>query len=188
MLITRQRGVLDHAGAARIVLRDWSIGKFARYTVPLGTIDPGSMEAGDEEVLATLRSRKELRKAGDVKLVKLQAGEVDKRDVEWDVAWEEDEGGSVGDEDGDEDHEEEGGDEEEAEEEVETDAQSESGDNDTDHETDAKGLDEEDEAPELLRRPLTNRKRRVSFALPTRGEKRRRGESGPDRAARKGRR
>ncbi|KAF8845573.1 hypothetical protein BDN67DRAFT_961152 [Paxillus ammoniavirescens] len=176
--LIKKRGVLDHAGAARIVLRDWSTGKFARYTLPLGTFDSASMEAGDEEVLATLRSRKELRKAGDVKLVKLQAGEVDKRDVEWDVAWEEDEGGSVGDEDGDEDHEEEDGDEEE----VETDAQSETGDNDTD----AKGLDEEEEAPELLRPPPTNRKRRVAFALPTRGEKRRRGESGPDRTARKG--
>ncbi|KAF9224371.1 hypothetical protein BS17DRAFT_779690 [Gyrodon lividus] len=171
--LIKKRGVLDHAGAGRIVLRDWSTGKFARYTVPPGTSTCAPSEDGDEEVLATVRSRKELRKAGDVKLIKLQAGEVDERDVEWDVAWEEDCGSSIGGGDGDEDHEEEDGDEEEED----SDAQSKIGDGDTDKGSEVNAEeeeDEEDEAPELLPPPPTKRKRRVSFALPMGDGKRRR--------------
>jgi nuclear GTP-binding protein len=169
----KKRGVLDHAGAARIVLRDWSTGEFARYTVPQGTCTSVIAERGDEDVLATLRSRKEMRRAG-AKLVKLQAGEVEKRDVDWDVAWEEEEeeeeGGSGAEgEDGDEDQDEEDGDE--AVDEVDGDGQSECGDGDGDDRDDT----EEEEAPELLTPPPTKRKRTVSFAAPTSDGKRRRG-------------
>jgi len=170
MLITRQRGVLDHASAARIVLRDWSTGEFVRYTMPQGTCASVSTERGDEDVLATMRSRKELRRAGDAKLVKLKAGAVEKRDVDLDVAWEEEEGGGgAEDEDGDEDEDEVDGDE--AVEDVDGDDQSESGDGDADDDEDS----EEDEAPELLTPPPAKRKRTVSFAAPTSDGKRRRG-------------
>lgn len=73
--------MLDHAGAARIVLRDWSTGKLMRYTMPGETVE------GDEAVFETVRSRKELRK--NEKLVRMVAGVSDARDVEWDVEYEE---------------------------------------------------------------------------------------------------
>lgn len=89
MLMAWQRGVLDHAGAARIVLRDWSTGKLMRYSMP-GGASGGSME-GDAAVLGGARSKKELRSAVEVKMVKMDAGVSDKRDVEWNVVWEEEE-------------------------------------------------------------------------------------------------
>ena len=147
--------MLDHAGAARIVLRDWSLGKLVRYTMPAG-LNGSSTLVGDEEVLAGLRTRKELRKARDVKLVRLSAGEVDRRDVMLDQEWEEDESSDEG-EDG-EDGSEEGGEAGEEEE------------NDDDEEEDD---DDDDEAPPLLP-AATKRKRTVSFAVV---EKRRRGHA-----------
>ena len=47
-----QNGDLDSTGAARIVLRDWNIGKFARYTAPTPRVkepsdgDSEDMDAG----------------------------------------------------------------------------------------------------------------------------------------------
>jgi nuclear GTP-binding protein len=165
-----QRGVLDHAGAARIVLRDWSIGKFVRYTMPLGSLTTSS-STNDEEILATLKSRKELRKAEDVKLVQLQPGEAEKREVLLDYVWvvddevsenevdDEDAGDeeASGDEDGDEDEADQGSDPEGSEEEVV--------DDDDDD-------DDEEEVPELL--PPSKRKRTVSFAVVPAGGKRQR--------------
>ncbi|KAG6336330.1 hypothetical protein ID866_2755 [Astraeus odoratus] len=72
--LVKSRGVLDRAGAARIVLRDWGMGKLLRYTMPpscsrtvSATVTSGSAEDRDE-VLVALKTRKELRKAADVKL------------------------------------------------------------------------------------------------------------------------
>ncbi|OJA12788.1 hypothetical protein AZE42_11491 [Rhizopogon vesiculosus] len=84
--LIKKRGILDHAGAAHIVLIDWSIGKFARYTMPPGTSAPSS-SADDERILVTLKRRKELRKAKDVKLVRLQPGEAKRREVLLDDIW-----------------------------------------------------------------------------------------------------
>lgn len=154
--LIKKRGVLDHAGAARIVLRDWSIGKLARYTMPpRSSTTPAS--ANNEEILAMLKSRKELRKAEDVILVQLQPGEAEKREVLLDDAWvgdnevsenevnDEDTGDeeASGDEDGDEDEADQSSDPESGEEE------------DVD--------DEEEDVPELL--PPPKRKRTVSFAV-----------------------
>lgn len=147
--LIKKRGVLDHAGAARIVLRDWSIGKFARYTMPPGSSTTTSSSTNDDGILATLKSRKELRKAEDVKLVRLQPGEAEKREVLLDDVWAADEEVSedevdeedVGDEDGDEDEADQGsGSEEEVDDE-----------------------EEEEEVPELL--PPPKRKRTVTFAV-----------------------
>ncbi|KAG2148001.1 P-loop containing nucleoside triphosphate hydrolase protein [Suillus clintonianus] len=174
--LIKKRGVLDHAGAARIVLRDWSIGKFARYTMPPGSSTISS-STNNEGILAMLKSRKELRKAEDVKLIQLQPGEAEKREVSLDDVWGVDEEISeVDDEDaedeeagGDEDAEDEEarGDEDEDEDEVEVDqGNSKSG------EAEAVDDDEEDEeeVPELL--PPPKRKRTVSFAAVPAGGKR----------------
>ncbi|KAG2127723.1 P-loop containing nucleoside triphosphate hydrolase protein [Suillus bovinus] len=159
--LIKKRGALDHAGAARIVLRDWSIGKFARYTMPPGSRTTSS-STNNEEILAMLKSRKELRKA--VKLVQLQPGEVEKREVILDDVWVADEEVSEneadagdeeasGDEDGDEGESDQGSDSESGEEEVDED-------------------EDEEEAPELL--PPPKRKRTVSFAVVPAGGKRQR--------------
>ncbi|KAG8218300.1 hypothetical protein J3R82DRAFT_3914 [Butyriboletus roseoflavus] len=95
--LIKKRGVLDHAGAARIVLRDWGTGRLMRYSMPGGT--SGGTREGDAAVLGAVRSRRELRSAVEVKLVKMDAGVSDTREVEWDVMW--------GDEEEDEDEEEE---------------------------------------------------------------------------------
>ncbi|KAI9575048.1 GNL3L/Grn1 putative GTPase-domain-containing protein [Boletus coccyginus] len=87
--LIKKRGVLDHAGAARIVLRDWCTGKLMRYSMPGGPA--GEVTEGDAAVLGGARSRKELRSAVEVKLVKMEAGASDGRDVEWDAVWAEDE-------------------------------------------------------------------------------------------------
>ncbi|KAI6046479.1 P-loop containing nucleoside triphosphate hydrolase protein [Pisolithus marmoratus] len=140
--------VLDHAGAARIVLRDWNSGNLVRYTTPPiasgGEAPPSAMD-GDEDVLEGLRTRKELRK--EVKLVRLASGKVDSRGVLLDEAWGiEDEGSEDGGDsnaDGDDD----------------VDEESVSGESD---------VEDEEEAPELLppppSPPAAKRKRTVSFA------------------------
>ena len=91
----QQKGDPDLAGAARTVLRDWSHGKLARYTVPPSTSSSDNASqpektladayAKDEAVLSQLATRKELRKAGG--LVKLRTGEVDRRRVMLDAGY-----------------------------------------------------------------------------------------------------
>jgi len=165
-----QHGILDHAGAARIVLRDWSVGKFARYTMPPGTT-PSS--ADDEKILATLKKRKELRKADDVKLVRLQPGEVERREILLDDVWganeenSEDEANDegTGDEEtnGDEDGD---GDEDGNEDEANPDEAVAEDEEEEDEE------DEDEEVPQLL--PPPKRKRTVSFAaMPAAGKRQR---------------
>lgn len=60
-----------------------------RYSMPGGASE-GTGE-GDKAVLEVLKSRKELRSAVGVKLVKMEVGVSDPREIEWDVEWEEDE-------------------------------------------------------------------------------------------------
>ncbi|KAG1780443.1 P-loop containing nucleoside triphosphate hydrolase protein [Suillus placidus] len=157
--LIKKRGVLDHAGAARIVLRDWSIEKFGRYTMPPGSSTTSS-STNNEGILAMLKSRKELRKAEDVKLVRLQPGEAEKREVLLDDVWVVDE--EVGE---DEVDDEDAGDEEAS--------GDEDGDEDeADQGSDSEGGEEEEEVPELL--PPPKRKRTVSFAVVPAGGKRQR--------------
>ncbi|KAG0692690.1 P-loop containing nucleoside triphosphate hydrolase protein [Suillus ampliporus] len=173
--LIKKRGILDHAGAARIVLRDWSIGKFARYTMPPGST---TSSTNNEGILAMLKSRKELRKAEDVKLVRLQHGEAEKREVLLDDVWGADEENSEdevndedagdeeasGDEDGDEDEDDQGSSSESGEGEVVVDEEEEEEEDED---------EDEEEVPELL--PPPKRKRTVSFAaLPAGGKRQRR--------------
>ncbi len=69
------------------MLRDWSTGKLPRYTVPPAT-QPSNTEVSEDSdatILATLSSRKELRRTSG--LVKLKSGEIDSRHVAFEVLW-----------------------------------------------------------------------------------------------------
>jgi len=86
-----QRGEPDLAGASRIVLRDWNTGKFARYTCPPN--DGGKnltlITEIDKRTLNQSKTRKELRKNGG--LVRLQASEEERRVVQMESPWENEE-------------------------------------------------------------------------------------------------
>ncbi|KAJ7672876.1 hypothetical protein B0H17DRAFT_1083696 [Mycena rosella] len=84
--LVKKKGELDLTGAARIVLRDWSIGKFPRFTVPRASAAPAStLSSADEAALATLQPRKELRKARG--LVKLTCGVIETRKASVEEPW-----------------------------------------------------------------------------------------------------
>jgi len=148
-------------GAARIVLRDWSLGKLARYTTasaPASSSDNAALDmaklyTNDEPILASLKTRKEMRKARGV--VKFSAGAVETRKVAVDEPWigligEDDEEGEESEEDGSEV----GQDEEDEEDEDEED---ESEETDEGEDTDDDEDDEEDTPPPL---PSNKRKRK----------------------------
>ncbi|KAJ3523723.1 hypothetical protein NM688_g8679 [Phlebia brevispora] len=120
--LIKKAGVPDVVGAARVLLRDWSTGKFPRYTVPPATTagsENGEFAeeyANDEQVLATLTPRKELRKSSG--LIKLKTGAVEDRKMDLEMSWVESE--QLSDED-DEEAEEPGAAEDESEDEDEED-------------------------------------------------------------------
>ncbi|KAF8189693.1 GTP-binding protein [Pholiota molesta] len=78
--LVKRKGELDLTGAARIVLRDWSVGKLSHYTLPPSSASPKStpaeashaesdtllaqLYAHDEAVLAGLPTRKDRRRDG----------------------------------------------------------------------------------------------------------------------------
>lgn len=134
----------DHAGASRILLRDWSTSKFPRYTMPASSAaapspDPALAEiyAKDEQILAKLPTRKEMRKAGGV--VKMTPAEVESRRVLLDASWigSDDEDGNDGDEEDEED---------EMEEDISGDMHE---DGTEDEDSDAEDEDEDDEDEEM---------------------------------------
>ena len=104
-------------GASRILLRDWSTGKLPRFTLPGSTppipIDSSrpDLYATDEQILASLPTRKERRKTSGV--VKLSASASDARRLSLEAPWVIPEG--EGSEDGGEEEEEEGLGEEQSE-------------------------------------------------------------------------
>ncbi|KAJ6510235.1 GTP-binding protein [Mycena vitilis] len=84
--LVKKKGELDLTGAARIVLRDWSVGKFPRYTLPpAGSASSTALSTADEAVLATLQPRKEMRKARG--LVKFTCGVAETRKATVDEPW-----------------------------------------------------------------------------------------------------
>ncbi|KAJ7122840.1 hypothetical protein C8R44DRAFT_784667 [Mycena epipterygia] len=85
--LVKKKGELDLTGAARIVLRDWSIGKFPRYTVPpaASATSSSALSTTDEAALATLQPRKELRKARG--LVKFSCGAIETRKASVEEPW-----------------------------------------------------------------------------------------------------
>lgn len=167
--LIKKKGQLDLTGAARIVLRDWSLGKLARYTTASApapssdnaALDVAKLYANDEPILASLKTRKEMRKAGGV--VKFSPGAVETRKVAVDEPWvglagEDDEEGEESEEDDlevgqdEEDEDEEGDLDEEDDEEEEMDEGE-----DTDDDED----DEEDTPP-----PFSNKQKRKRSAEP----------------------
>ena len=96
--LIKKHGELDLAGAARIVLRDWSTGKLPRYTQPsshqesaTGSVDAElkALYERDEEILSSAPLRKEMRKGAG--LIKLVHGEVERRKIALEAVWDEDE-------------------------------------------------------------------------------------------------
>lgn len=99
-----QGGKLDLAGAARLVLRDWSTGKLSRYAVPppvsggpgtaTDVVSPAlaTIYAGDAALLERLPPRKELRRSRDI--VRLSPERVDDRALALDAPWFDADGGS----------------------------------------------------------------------------------------------
>ncbi|KAF8966516.1 hypothetical protein BDZ97DRAFT_1808256 [Flammula alnicola] len=170
--LVKKKGELDLTGAARIVLRDWSVGKLAHYTTPpansMTSAEPSNsnpdtlltqLYAKDEAILAAIPTRKERRKSGG--LVKLSPSSADERKAAVEEDWaalqhaEDEESDDDGDEseDGDVqgmdvDYQEKEEDEEEEEAEEE----------DLDEEAD--GSDEEDEEEEAAPAPLSNKQKR----------------------------
>ncbi|KAF8211548.1 hypothetical protein K438DRAFT_1807499 [Mycena galopus ATCC 62051] len=149
--LVKKKGELDLTGAARVVLRDWSVGKFPRYTVPPAaesSTPSAPLSAVDETVLATLQTRKDMRKARG--LVKLTCGAVETRKVALELPW-------VPESSGKDDE-----DEEEAEEELD-DGEVEDVDMDEDEEEEA---DEEDSdiAEEELPPALSGKQKRKRAA------------------------
>ncbi|KAJ7762824.1 hypothetical protein DFH07DRAFT_405096 [Mycena maculata] len=85
--LVKKKGELDLTGAARAVLRDWSVGKFPRFTVPPAAAGAATEmeEGGDEAVLAGLQTRKELRKTKG--LVKFVCGAIETRRAAVEEIW-----------------------------------------------------------------------------------------------------
>jgi nuclear GTP-binding protein len=90
--MVKKGGALDLTGAARIVLRDWSVGKFPRFTPPAACetspeLTPSLVElyGKDEETLSTLKTRKDIRKS--IGLVKLVAGCIESRKADVEAGW-----------------------------------------------------------------------------------------------------
>ena len=83
-------------GAARLVLRDWSIGKLPRYAVPPAPQDAttatdcgdsalAAIYTNDAALLERLVTRKELRRSRDV--VRLSSGRADERALALEAPW-----------------------------------------------------------------------------------------------------
>jgi len=105
-LLSPQKGELDLTGAARIVLRDWSSGKFSHYTTPplpkstsIAPVSAASESTSanpvnaaleqlcekDVSILGDLPTRRERRKGGG--LVRLTAGIADQRRISVGEVW-----------------------------------------------------------------------------------------------------
>lgn len=78
----RKHGDADLDSAAKIVLRDWSVGTFPYYTMPAKSAVEGQTFAptSTDALLSTLRLTKDIKKEGKG-IVRLTAGEVDAREV-----------------------------------------------------------------------------------------------------------
>ncbi|KAI0092525.1 P-loop containing nucleoside triphosphate hydrolase protein [Irpex rosettiformis] len=107
--LIKKGGILDTTGASRITLRDWSIGKFPRYTIPNGnaseqstveTTDShlASLYAADEKVLSTLLTRRELRASSG--LVRMKPLDTEERKLAVEEKWVGGEGSDDSNEDG----------------------------------------------------------------------------------------
>lgn len=143
-------------GASKIVLRDWRTGKFPRFTLPSPALLENSpaVSESNEKILATLKTRREIRNATGV--VKLKSGEIERREVELEKTWIDDE--SSDDEDEEVDELEEDGMEVDEDDEDED-------DEDEDEDVEMDDEDEEDEENEEEPPQVGKRKRGQSSKL-----------------------
>ncbi|KAH9938725.1 GNL3L/Grn1 putative GTPase-domain-containing protein [Fomitopsis serialis] len=178
--LVKKGGVLDLAVASRIVLRDWSTGKFPRYTRPPSA--PSTVPAQDgsfadvyaknDEILSRLDTRKEMRKSRGT--VRMSPGEVESREVALEIPY----FGVDQDEDQDEDDDNDEVDElEESGEDVED-------DEDEENASDEDADDEEEPAPAPGKRKRAGQKsppravKKVAFAAEPKGTKQARSAAG----------
>ncbi|KJA16108.1 hypothetical protein HYPSUDRAFT_47760 [Hypholoma sublateritium FD-334 SS-4] len=178
----KKKGELDLTGAARIVLRDWSVGKLAHFTLPstksvaapaepsTSELDPilAQLYANDETLLAGIPTRKEKRKEGG--LVKLTASKsADERpaaiEQEWAGLQNVADSASDDDDDQPEDDDAEGMDVDSQEEEDEEEDEGEESDG---AEEETQSDEEEQEAPPP---PLSNKQKRKRVVEPERPSK-----------------
>ena len=169
-------------GAARIVLRDWTLGNFPRYTTPPAQADNVTaaqsstlakvgdsitqLYANDEAILSVIKTRKERRKQGG--LVKFKCGSIDPRKAAVEQPWNgleqnsDDEGGDEADDDDDEgmdvDREEE--EEEEEGEEGEEEASDAEMEDSQEGEENAENVDEDDDESEIEQPRLSRKQKR----------------------------
>lgn len=159
----KQKGALDLTGACRIVLRDWSTGRFKWYTTPppssevkavskKASVALAGFYAADDDILSTLQPRKDLRKSGG--LVKFLPGQADPRKVAVDEPYHKPEAQEDGsDEDADEDVV--MGDVEDA-------ADDDDGDEDIEEDEEEEEDEEDDEPPP---QPIVNRKQKRKLTV-----------------------
>lgn len=184
--LVKKHGELDLTGAARIVLRDWSTGKFPWFTQPPPSADSSKetdaefadLYTADAEILEAAPTRKDMRR-GDG-LVKLTPGSPEERRAALEAPWDEPEDN-----------------ESESEDEIEVDAAinglSEDEDEDGEGTEDDIEVDEEEEEPEEPPVVKGKRKRKeksgpspaakkVAFAPHPKGTKQSRAQSSPKSA------
>lgn len=182
--LIKKHGELDLVGAARIVLRDWSTGKFPRYTQPSASSTEHCESAekdnefaelykADEEILGAAPLRKDMRRGGG--LIRLTPGDVEKRKVDLDAPWDES--------DDEEEDEEEGGEEEEAA------SAGDVSDDEVEGEEVEIDQDDDEESEEEVPLPTKGKRKRqekseralaskkVAFAAPPKGSKQARAQS-----------
>jgi nuclear GTP-binding protein len=99
--LLQQKGELDLNGAARVVLRDWSVGKIMRYTtLPVSAVNAivaqsspaakladsiSELYVNDEAIISIVQTRKERRKQGG--LVGFTCGSIDPRKAAMEESW-----------------------------------------------------------------------------------------------------
>lgn len=142
-------------------MRDWSTGKFPRYATPSTSssaapdLSFASIYADDEKILATLSTRKELRKSRG--LVKLTSAAVDSRQLDLDASWVE------SNEESDEDEDAEGEEDDEMDEMDADEDDVQMGEEIEDKEEGSSGEeDEEKEESEAASSPVGKRKRGIA--------------------------
>ena len=149
-MILYQGGVLDVSSASRILLRDWSTGKFPRFTMPSSVSTSMSVDSpfadlyvSDEKILELLPTRKERRMTTGA--VKLTPSKSETRKVTFEAPW-------VADDEESEDEDAEGEDDDDEE---DQDVEMDNDDDGDDEEEDEEDEEEEEPVPP----PSSKRKR-----------------------------
>lgn len=152
--LVKKGGVIDHASAARVVLRDWITGKIARYTSPPPSSSASASatddHAKDQDVLEKLKTRKEMRTS--LGLVKMAPGTLEDRMPVLEESW-------IGESESDEEQEEGGGVVDGEEDEPDEDASEGEGE---DEDEDEDVSDDEEVSPDEVPSPAPGKRKRTA--------------------------